>query len=275
MLLIIGALTLGFTSCTKNSITDDTETAAAQNLSAADVEDDNAQIMSDQAAETGSVDLRTTPVDNSAVDLITSCAVVTRDTTSTPRTITIDFGTGCTNANGVTRKGKIIATYTGRYKDVGTVVHIVSQNYYVNANKVDIDRTVTNQGANLSGNLVFGVISNRTVTYPDGTTSSSSFTKTREWIAGAATPRDFTDDVYRVTGYGTHTSKRGIVYDDSTITPLIRKVNCHQFVSGEVKIIRHAARERYGIIDFGTGECDDVATITLDNGRSRTFSLIH
>ena len=275
LLLIIGALTLGLTSCNKDNVTDSPEAVAAQNLNVAEVEDDNSQIMADQAESEGAVNLRTSPVYNSAFDLITGCAIVTRDSLSTPKKITIDFGTGCTNANGVTRKGKVIVTYTGRYRDSLTVIHIVSENYFVNDNKVDIDRTITNKGHNPSGNLEFGIHAVRMITFADGATSSSTVDKTREWIAGAGTPRDFTDDIYRVNGTGTHTSKRGIVYDASTITALIRKVSCHQFVSGEVKIIRHGATDRFGIIDFGTGDCDDIATITLDNGRSHSINLRH
>lgn len=279
MLLILATLTLGFSSCSKSPIAaaDDTETASAQNLAVADIEDDNLQVMADQAQSEGTVsDLRTSqPVNNSSIDLITSCAVITRDTLSTPKKITIDFGAGCTNANGVTRKGKIIITYTGAYRAEGTVVHIVSDNYYVNDNKIDIDRTLTNTGRNDHHNSVFAVHAVRTITFPDGSTSTSTFDKTREWIAGENTPRDFTDDVYRVIGTGTHTSRKGILYDDSTITPLIRNVSCHEFVSGDVKIIRHGERDRFAIIDFGTGECDDVATVTLDNGKSKTIDLKH
>jgi hypothetical protein len=277
MLLIVGAFTFGLVSCSKNKTADQAEIAAAQSLNVAEVEDDNTQIMADQAEANGAVStLRSSePTVSSSVDLITSCAVVTRDTTSSPRVITIDFGTGCTNQAGTTRKGKIIVTYTGRYRDMGTIVHIVSDNYYVNDNKVDIDRTVTNQGENNSGNLVFHIISTRTVTFPDGSVSISTSDRNREWIEGASTPKIFEDDVYRVTGTGTHTSRRGILYDASTITPLIRKVACHEFVSGEVKIIRHGQTDRFGIIDFGTGDCDDSATVTLDNGRSYTIDLRH
>lgn len=275
LLLILVALTLSFTACNKNKFTDDTDVTAAQNLNFAEIEDDNLQIMADQADENGEITgLRlSNPVDNSTVDIITGCAIITRDTLSSPKKITIDFGDGCTNNFGITRKGKIIVTYTGRYRAEGTVIHIVSENYFVNNNKVDIDRTVTNLGENNNGNLEFSVHSERMVTFTDGTNSSSTQNKTREWIAGSSTPRDFTDDVYKVTGVGTHTSKRGILYDVSTITPLIRKLSCHQFVSGEVKIVRHGNRDRFGIINFGTGECDNEATVTLDNGRSFTIDL--
>jgi hypothetical protein len=274
MLLLAGTLTLGFTSCTKNNNIDETEVTAAQNFNVAEIEDDNTQIMADEAEANGTVsDLRTSHP--TSTGLLTACAVVTRDTVSSPRVITIDFGTGCTNAHGTTRKGKVIVTYTGRYRDEGTVIHIVSQDYYVNDNKIDIDRTVTNMGENGSGNLEIHIVATRTVTFSGGATSSSTIDKTREWLEGASTPRDFSDDVYRVSGTGTHISRRGISYDASTLTPLIRKATCHEFVSGEVKIIRHGQRDRFGIINFGTGDCDDSATVTLDNGRSFTIDLRH
>jgi hypothetical protein len=276
-LLVMAAVALALTACNKNKTVDETEAVAAQNLNIAEVEDDNLQIMADQAEANDAVsDLRTTPMPAEAdANLLNGCATVTKDTASGQHTITIDFGSGCTNAHGTVRKGKIIVTYTGRYRDPGTVVQIVSQDYYVNDKKLDIDRTVTNLGENNSGHLAFQIHATRTVTFSDGGTSSSTIDKTREWIEGAATPHVFSDDVFLINGTGTHTSKRGILYDASTLTPLTRKVACHEFVSGEVKIIRHGRNDRFGILNFGTGECDDEATVTLDNGRSYTIDLRH
>lgn len=273
-LFIAGALLVSFTACNKNDSTE-LEAIAAQNLNLVEIEDDNSQLMADQAEASGTVSgLRLSAPANSSDIILGDCAIVTRDTASTPKKITIDFGTGCTGRNGVVRKGKIIVTHTGRYRAPGTVIHIVSENYYVNNNKVDIDRTVTNQGENTDGHLVFTIHSERHVTFTDGLSCSSTVDKTREWIEGESTP-EFADDIYKVTGTGTHTSKRGIVYDVTTLTPLIRKVNCHEFVSGEVKIVRNGNRTRFGVINFGTGDCDDVATVTLDNGRTFEINLGH
>jgi hypothetical protein len=276
LLLIFTALTLSLSSCKKNNLTDDAESSAAQNLNIADIEDDNLQIMADQAAADVDISLRTSNIDNSAVDLITGCATVTKDTLSTPKKITIDFGTGCTNTNGVTRKGKLLITYTGAYRATGTTITINTDGYYVNENKVDINKTIYNTGLNDNGNIVYQIQSTRTVTFPDGiTTRSTTANKTREWLEGASTPTVFADDVYGITGTATHTSKRGILYDVTTITPLIREVACKQFVSGEVKIIRNGNTTRFGIINFGNGDCDDTAQVTLDNGRVFNISLRH
>lgn len=275
LLLIITVVTFGFTACQKNKLNDESEASSAQNFNVAEVEDDNLQIMADQADMNGEIDLRQSATVQE-VNLL-GCAIVTKDSLSSPKKITIDFGTGCPGRDSsVTRKGKIIITYTGRYRNAGTVIHITSEDYFVNDNKVDIDRTVTNNGENANGHLTYSIVSDRKVTFPDGRFSTSSTDdKTREWIEGSNTPRDFSDDVYKVTGTGTHTSKKGIVYDVSIETALTRKVACRQFTAGVVKIIRYGQRERYGVIDFGNGDCDDEATVTLDNGRTYTISLRH
>ncbi|TXH55997.1 MAG: hypothetical protein E6Q89_06030 [Bacteroidia bacterium] len=277
LIAIFLVLTFGLTSCNKSDLTNDDETEASQGLNIAEIEDDNTQIMADQAESSGSVsDLRLiSPNDNSDADILGGCAVVTKDTVSSPKSITIDFGDGCTGPGGKVRKGKIIITYTGAYRAPGTAIHVVSENYFVNDKKIDIDKTIKNLGPNEQGNLVFDVQAERIVTFPNGSSNKSTVHKRREWLAGASTPLDFSDDIFRVIGEGTHISRRGVTYQVHTLTALIRKVSCHEFVSGELKIVRQADNRRFAIINFGTGECDDEATVTLDNGRSFTIDLRH
>lgn len=278
LLLIIAILTFGFTACSKKKTAlDDYEVAAAKNLNTAEIEDDIIQTIADQAATTGDITNLRVNTNSISADNVLGCATVTRDTLATPKKITVDFGTtGCENRFGDIRKGKLIITYTGSYTAVGTEIHIVSENYYVNENKIDIHRTITNLGENTNGNLEFAIQSERVVTFPDGVTSrSTTANKTREWISGRNTPLNFSDDVYKVTGTATHTSKRGILYDVTTITPLTRIVSCREFVSGEMKIIRHGRTDRYGFINFGNGDCDNTATVTLDNGSSYNIDLRH
>ena len=47
------------------------------------------------------------------------CApIVTFDTSATPRTITVDFGdVNCTATNGRIRRGRILVSYTGLYRE--------------------------------------------------------------------------------------------------------------------------------------------------------------
>ena len=58
LLLIIAIVTFGFTACQKNKFNDESEASSAQNFNVAEVEDDNLQIMADQADINGEIDLR-------------------------------------------------------------------------------------------------------------------------------------------------------------------------------------------------------------------------
>lgn len=278
LLFIFTAMTFTFTACQKEETgTEETEREASEDLHIATIEDGNTQLMADQAEASGDVsNLRLAASDGSSdADILGSCAVITKDTATSLRKITIDFGTGCTGPNGVTRKGKIIITHTGRYRAEGTIIHIVSEDYYVNDNKVDINKTVENLGKNEQNNFEFKVKSTRKVTFPNGKMSFSAVLKIKEWLVGAATPFDFSDDIFKVVGEGTHQSRRAVHYNFHTLTPLIRKVACREFVSGELKIVRVTDERRFAILNFGTGDCDDEATVTLDNGRAFTIDLKH
>ncbi len=277
-LLIIATLTFGLAACNKENVSEtEEESFASQDLSVAAVEDDNVTVMADQVDATGSFsNMRIAPDDgNTNGSILGSCAVITHDTLASIKKITIDFGSGCTGPNGVIRKGKIIIAYTGRYRAEGTIIHITTEDYFVNDNKVEIDKTIKNLGKNNKGNFVFHIESSRAVKYPNGKMSASTAVKTREWLEGASTPLDFSDDVYRVETEGAHVSRNGIHYTFRSLTALIRNVSCKEFVSGELKIVRKTGNNRYSIINFGTGDCDDTATVTLDNGRSFTIDLKH
>ncbi len=270
ILLIFAVVTFGLSSCQKNKLFDETDLNGAENLTFHESNDDDAQQASDEAFENGSVqNLRVSATNEDAS--ILGCATVTRDTVN--KKITIDFGSGCTGVDGRTRSGKILVSYTGRYKTPGSVITITTDGYKVDNNAVEIHRTVTNNGENNNGNLTFTIVSHRMVTHTDGSTSESNVNKVREWVEGDLTPGVFSDDVYKVTGTGTHTSKNGILYDFSTLTDLTRKISCHQFSAGELKIIRHAQRERTAVVNYGNGECDGTATVTLDNGKVYTINL--
>ncbi|TNF42226.1 MAG: hypothetical protein EP311_05715, partial [Cytophagales bacterium] len=82
----------------------------------------------------------------------------------------IDFGEGCTSPRGVTRKGKIIVTYTGRYWAPGSVITTTFENYYVDDRKIEGVRVVTNEGFN-SNDRFFTfktVVEGGKITWPDG-----------------------------------------------------------------------------------------------------------
>ena len=73
------------------------------------------------------------------------CAIVTVTSTkgTFPKTITVDFGTGCTDKRGVTRKGKIIITVTNKHLVPSATITVVHDNFYVDGKKVEVPEGTT------------------------------------------------------------------------------------------------------------------------------------
>lgn len=212
-----------------------------------------------------------------------SCATVTLtpgigDTTF-PKTLTIDFGTSnCTDAYGVSRRGKIIATTTGLYRDAGTVITITTQNYYVNDYKVEGTKTVTNNGQNSAGHTYFTInISNALITFPNGTDEVSyESTRIREWVIGENTNwftdglSGILDDEYDITGTASGINRDGRNYTMTITSPLRVAIICRYVKQGTVEIQPEDLYLR--TVDFGNGACDSEATVEI-NGNVYNFNM--
>src|SRR5688572_4472970 len=155
--LIALIFAFSFTACKKDSNpgNGDDNLESAENNTMAESYYNDVTTLVDAAAYNGSnVTFRTTETQS----VLSGCVTVTIDTVSSPRTIIIDFGsTNCMCVDGRNRRGKILATYSGKYKDSGTVIGISFDNYFVNDHQVKGTKTVTNKGKNTSGNLVYQV----------------------------------------------------------------------------------------------------------------------
>ncbi|WKZ66114.1 MAG: hypothetical protein QY325_15270 [Flavobacteriales bacterium] len=197
--------------------------------------------------------------------------VVTFDTTATPRTITLDFGdVNCTAANGRLRRGRILVSYTGRYRDAGTVITITPQDYYVNNNLVTGTKTVTNLGLDANDHLHFSVTVNGALTAGDGSwTSTHQAQRTRTWIQGSDTPA-LADDVYLITGGGSGVNRNGVAYATAITQALRVALNCPFITAGTVSIT--PANRPVRVVDYGNGSCDGTFTVTV-NGQTFTVTI--
>lgn len=202
-----------------------------------------------------------------------ACApVITFDTITSPHTITVDFGeVNCTASNGRTRRGRILVSYTGRYRDPGTVITITPQDYYVNDNHLEGTKTVTNMGQDLDGHTYFTVAVNGTLTAGDGSwTATHEAQRTRTWIAGEETTGLITDDVYLITGGGNGVNRNGVAYTVSITNALRVEVGCPFITAGTVVITPQDKPAR--TIDYGSGSCDGTFTISV-NGHTFTITI--
>jgi len=191
-----------------------------------------------------------------------------------PKTITIDYGTGCTGFYENTRSGKIIITITGPRRETGSQRSVTFVEYYINGIKVEGAYSLETIGLNDNQNFVIeATLTGGKLTLPEGQTIERSFEHQKEWIAGFNT-MNIWDDECLVTGTATGVNINSVSYTRTITSALHWKRVCRFLVSGVVKI------ERQGMepfeIDFGTGECDAVAVVTMgDESREITLKFRH
>ncbi|NUM51211.1 MAG: hypothetical protein HUU48_08855 [Flavobacteriales bacterium] len=211
-----------------------------------------------------------------------NCATVTLtpfDSITFPKTLTIDFGpTNCKGNDNKERRGKIIVTITGKYRETGTVITIKPDNYYINDNKVEGTKVVTNNGRNNAGNLTYSIEVDGKITTPDNKVIEWKSSRTREWIEGESTTfwtngiSGITDDAYLITGTGNGVNRDGRKFTVTITTPL-RVQFCGykiEITKGVLELQPEDLKKR--VVDFGNGDCDNQATATIGK-KTYTFNL--
>lgn len=192
-----------------------------------------------------------------------TCATITvtpYDWTTFPKTIEIDYGTGCLGDDGILRKGKVIIHTTGWYRVQGTVITVTPDSFYVNEVLVEGTQVITNNGPNSNNNITYTVNTNGSVTTPEGTINwTSNFVS--EWIAGEPTQINPWDDEYLVTGTQHGYTVQGDEYDILITTPLHIRTNCGFIVAGELKMTASGFQDDI-IVNYGTGNCDNIVVVT-------------
>lgn len=281
LLSLLAAITMvGFNSCTqeKNNLNNVDYALLAEDASTSDNINNDVFKTVDAESRSGdySSDVGKTGV-YSWTSVVDTCAVVTLNTNggTFPMTLTIDFGAGCTDIYGVTRKGKIIGVFSGRYTDQGTVVDVSFDGYYVNDHKVEGTKTITNNGRNGSNQLEFTVVDDLDIIKPSGGgTVQWNSTRLHVWTDGEATPLWICDDEYTISGTADGVASDGTEFGVRTQTgaPIVKTVCCPYIQSGT--IIYSIQGTDVATLDFSTtlvagvtGTCDATGTFTY-NGQT-------
>lgn len=201
---------------------------------------------------------------------ILSCATLTvTPINGWPKNIVIDFGTGCTSPNGITRTGKINVTLSDSLRKSGSIAVITFDNYHVSGYKKEGTITWTNTSVP-GGKSWNRKVENGKITAPNGNYWLHSGIMDIVQTAGVATPQDLLDDVYSITGNRTVTNAAGKTRTATVLTALQKKTICANIDKGTVKI---QGPNHYAIIDFGDGTCDNLATLSIDGRTPRTITL--
>ena len=199
------------------------------------------------------------------------CAAVrVTPATGFPKTIVIDFGNGvCTSTNNIIRKGKINITLSDSVRGTGSKAVITFSNYTVNNFKNEGTITWINTSSAITKSWQRKV-ENGKVTAPDGRYWLHNGIRDVVQIAGTTTPNTLLDDIFLITGNYTITNAAGKTRDCFITEALQKKSTCDNIGTGKLKVqgAAHTA-----VINFGDGDCDKLATISIDGQEPRTIVL--
>lgn len=192
--------------------------------------------------------------------LADSCPAITISAGVFPKTITINYGAGCSGFNGSTRSGKIIIVVTNKRSVIGATRTVTFDNYYFNGIKVEGTKVLTTLTPNSNQDPLISVkLTGGKITLTDGKTIERSFEHQREWTAGWNTPKNIWDDEWLITGTATGKNINGLAYTNTILTALHWTRACEFMVSGTIKFERTAVEPV--VLDYGTGTCDAKATL--------------
>ena len=264
-LLILSLVALSLTSCLKNRLKKDQSALVNYKIETAFDEMTN---ISDQAITGNMVYYKSgqiivaKPGQNIAFEKADCNVIITIDTTSSTKSVTVDYGSSnCTCNDGKTRRGKIITTFTGQYIAPGTIITHTPVDYYVNDIKYEGTKTVQNMGLNASSQPYFNVQIDGTATLESGEVVDYTSTRVRTWTTGFNTLLNRFDDEYDITGTSEAIFSSGEGYTGNTTSPIHIKVGCGFPVSGTLDITPTGKPVRQ--INYGDGTCDYSFTVTV------------
>lgn len=261
-------------SCTSTDLepeplTIDDANVAADLLAAADfeeVDDITANMMG--VAESGLGGR----VDGNGHDDRCKCAEVTHDKEA--QIITIDFGEGCEDDNGIVRSGKIIINYDGKRFLPGSSWVTTFEDFYVNDRQIEGIKTVTNISEDLFAEPSFHIVLEEgKVTWPDETFATREADKVRVWKRA---DNPLLDEVHILAESITAgINREEVKYSCLVKEDLVFKRACRGNKKGRIPVagIKEVTLgDRVFTVDFGDGECDTIVTITSGD-ESETVDL--
>jgi hypothetical protein len=198
------------------------------------------------------------------------CATVTVDSDEFPKTITVDYTEGCVGRMGLAKKGTLTIEMSDTIINEGAVYIVTFSNVNFGNRTIEKTITYTNEGQNDDGNWVisFEMLSTTSFTREEESfIIVRDFSGSKEWLTGFDTP-ECTDDQFLRNGSGSITVNDELKFE-RTVTDLFIDRACKYPLSGVIDITRG---DESMSIDFGTGECDNIALVTKD-GESEEIEL--
>lgn len=193
--------------------------------------------------------------------------------TSYPRTITADFGSGCIGNDGRLRSGKVEITLYEKWQIEKAHFSIVTVGYNVDGFYVEAAVEVKKNGRNADGNIQSDItVNNGKIIATSGDSVSFENTTTVAWNTGEYTSfftagaAGVTDDVFTIEGSGNGIATDGVAYSYTITKALWKQIGCKWIKLGTIEFNPEGFVKQ--TIDFGDGQCDNYADLTI--GKSTT-----
>lgn len=185
-----------------------------------------------------------------------------------PKRVAIDFGESCLDRFGVYRSGILNVTFSGPLFNPTSTITVEPSNYKINGKAVAGRFVISNASFSLTAGMQYTTeLTGGKITLADTLIINYACKKTVKQIAGFELDRPFrnlSDDVYSVDGTASLSYEKGpatgLTATFTTQSSLIKAWSCQYISKGKLKVDFNNAS---GVIDYGDGTCDDVATITV------------
>jgi hypothetical protein len=203
-------------------------------------------------------------------DVRTTCGTITvtpADLKTFPKTVVVDFGTGCTDVDGKTKSGKVTMT-VGKIWEPNSLVTLQYDNYSEDGVKLEGKFSFSNNSTLIAG--VYQIKADK-VKITDTNNESWTWSGVHDFkqTRGFASWWDWTDDVYDVIGNINVLFPNGETVTWNIDSPLVKANNCY-WVSKGLGVLKLNGTDIQ--VDYGDGTCDNNAVITL-NGKTINIKL--
>ena len=285
LVFAIGAFAI---SCSDESLIGYTDKQSVSSEASSDSYFEDAEDLSFSVASASNADVTNHGRIAGIEDSRLACATLSLSAGATLEngTITINFGEGCT-ANGVTRKGKIIVTYTGARTTVGSSITVTFDGYYMNGVKIEGTRTVKISEITSTSITHEITLANGKITWPDNSTATRGAHHFRKWNWNG-TPFVRNDDTVSLLAEGIvagvsvaggtaeGTNRNGSSYTMQITKDIVFKSECFamkMFLPVQGEKVLNVNGNRTIAVNYGSGNCDNTITVTI-NGESKEVTVV-
>jgi hypothetical protein len=277
MIALVSLSVLLFMGCqNQEDLAQDQESAISNEEVISDIEMDNivddvSTITEDQfGVQQSLTNKNTTPYKS----MLPDCVKITTELSNGSWIKTVDFGTtGCTLANGNVLKGKIIISFANDFTSKEIVMTHKLDGFYHNETKIEGTQTTTRTLKSTALLVAIHPVNTLTlklqITSKEGKVYERIGTRVREMVEGFSTVGNWEDNVFLVWGYSQSKLSNGTTYNTKVDANPLRFVAACKLPFPTKGTANHSKTNADNVIviesklDFGNGDCDKIATITI------------